>query len=83
MWLNAGSNSVPDLFVARVGSYFFGLDIVGFFGILIGLQIAYFFICIKNLIGFGFYSGLEAGSSWQLTWKNFYIRIAFPNRPSS
>ena len=50
VWANAVRNSIPDLFVAGTGSYFFDWGVPGFFGILLGLQALYFFIWIKNMI---------------------------------
>jgi hypothetical protein len=54
---NVMLNGVPDLLIAWAATFYLGTGVIGFFGVLIGLQCVYFLIWLKTCLW-----------SWLLFW---------------
>jgi len=47
---NSLRNLVPDILIAWAGAFYFDVGVLGFFGIIVGLQCLYFLIWLKTFL---------------------------------
>jgi hypothetical protein len=74
-------NSVPDIVIAFVASSIFAMGWVGFFGILIGLQVLYLLLWIKRIAWAWLIFWISARRKMTESLENFLYQQRFPRPP--
>jgi hypothetical protein len=78
---NAFVGFIPDILVAWAAAYFFDIGLLGFVGILIGLQCLYFLIWLKNCAWDWLLFGIWGRKKMAHHLEDFLYKNRFPQPP--